>query len=229
MSDFFYKALEKQTGGVDRGSLRRRRTESSQPVNRRGTLYNGSTYGSVNLAALTKGKLDLGRRGGLAVANAIAPTANEGFSYTATDASITWYYDGTNSSSLPKVRLSDKTYIGLTPGSITVSGLTAATDYYFFPFFAINNPCKAVSWVVSSSASGSPSIAFALGNVEATQFQNLQDRIPLSGGGIKGSTAAGGMTGSGSGGGSDGGYTRSGGCPRVGQVVRETGAGGNTY
>lgn len=138
----------------------------------------------------------------------VPPTANtSGFAFTQTAASITWYWDGTNSSKVLVVHRADNTNFTVpTAGSpLTISGLAAATDYYFLPFWNPLNLCN-IGWVQGTL--GSPQIAFTLADtldvVNAQQYliaQQNQTNEPLTTGFMKASTTGGSQPPGGGGGG----------------------------
>lgn len=208
-----------------RGDVRFRRNEGGTPTLRQG----GITTSSSNFSPISNSGIRsrLGQRlidlsgSGLSVAGSIAPTTSEGFGWTFSDTNIHIFFDGTNGSKQQVVRLSDSTQVGLAQGDINVTGLVASTAYYFLPFFAVNNPCKTVSWVIGTA--GSPQIAFTAAALTsaALQAQQLANRIPLASV-IKITTAAPAGSGSGTGGGSvDPTNPTRPGCPRIGQLVVE--------
>jgi len=98
-----------------------------------------------------------------------------------------------------------------TAGSgLTISGLAAATTYYFLPFWNINNLCN-IGWVQGTT--GSPQIAFVVADttdlVNAPFYamqQTLQSNEPLSTGFMTAATTAAGSGGGGAGGGGGGGH-----------------------
>lgn len=126
------------------------------------------------------------------------------FTYTATTTSITWYWDGTNGSTTLTIYRADNTTTGPISGNQTITGLTPATTYNFYPYW--DETAKTFKWVAGGS--GTPAYAQpSAGSAVLVQQQNLRNQIPLSIGGMQASTPAAG-TGGGSGGGGGGG----GGC-----------------
>jgi hypothetical protein len=122
-----------------------------------------------------------------------------GFAFTATSTSITLYWDGTNGSQVIVQRRSDHSRQVIPPGSITVSGLSPSTRYYFLPFWVPANSCQ-VGW--AHGTVGVPAIAFLdSSSLDAIQSQNFQDREPLSGSFMYADTPASGSGGGGTGGG----------------------------
>lgn len=141
-------------------------------------------------------------------AGGVSPNANiSGFAYTSTANSITWYWDGTHSSTVIVIHRSDGTaQVIPTAGSgLTVSGLANTTTYYFLPFWSPNQSCN-VGWVTGTV--GTPQIAFIVTDttsVTSGSFyqlqQTLENREPLTSGYM---TATTGSSGGGGGGGSGG-------------------------
>jgi len=138
----------------------------------------------------------------------VSPSTNRnGFAYTSTDSSITWYWDGTNGSHILVLHRADRTQfvIPVTGSGLTVSGLTASTNYYFLPFWSPLNTCN-VGWVPATH--GTPQIAFVLADttdpINGPNYviqQNYQDREPITSSYMLAATAAGGGSGGGGGGG----------------------------
>lgn len=148
------------------------------------------------------------RHSAIAKKGSIPPSGNtSGFAYTATDNSITWYWDGTNGSHVIVIHRSDGSNFTVpTSGSgLTVSGLSASTTYYFLPFWNTNNVCN-IGWVQGTT--GTPQIAFVVGDttdaVKTQQYamqQQYQGNEALSAGFMTAATAASGGSGGGGGGG----------------------------
>ena len=185
---------------LETGDLRLRRGNFG-PITGPFTRFSNDSIDPVNASInLTKsGVMKLG---------AVPPTVNtNGFAYTATTTSITWYWDGTNGSMPIIIRRADSTMTVVPQGSITITGLSAATDYYFFPFWTPNNRCT-IGFVQGTV--GDPQIAFVLADLNdpnigpaAAGQQALQDREPLTSGAMIGSTPAAGTGGGSAGGGGD--------------------------
>jgi hypothetical protein len=138
----------------------------------------------------------------------LSPAGNtSGFAYTSTANSISWFWDGTNGSTVIVLNRSDGTVQVIpTAGSgLTITGLAGGTTYYFLPYWTPNQGCN-VSWVTGTI--GLPQIAFVLadttsvttGNLFLVQ-QSLQAREQLTGGWMSATT---GSSGGGGGGGSGG-------------------------
>lgn len=157
----------------------------------------------------------------------VAPTTNRsGFAYTATDHSISWFWDNTNGSMRIVLHRADKSVfvIPITGSGLTISGLTASTTYNFLPFWSPLQGCT-VGWVLGTV--GTPQIAFTVANTtdnviapQAIIQQNYQDREPITAGFMSAATAAGG----GSGGGGGGGGGTGGRCVMAGTDIETLGA-----
>lgn len=115
------------------------------------------------------------------------------FSSTTTSITHTW-------TSIPLYRNNGAVdTINASPASgITVSGLTANTQYYFYPYW--DEIQRTLNFTSTSDAVGTPPIAYTAKSVLAAQQQNLATHVPLSNGGYTITTPSSG-TGGGSGGG----------------------------
>lgn len=102
-----------------------------------------------------------------------------GFTFTATTTSVTLYWDGTNSSNLLRIYRDDNTVDGPFSGNQTISGLSANTQYFFYPYF--DETLRTVQFVAITGAVGSPPIAYTATTIKAAQQQLLRGRIPLAG------------------------------------------------
>ena len=150
----------------------------------------------------------------------------QGFAYTATATSITWYWDGTNNSRVPVIQRGDGTRFTVpTSGSgLTVSGLIASTTYYFLPFWNVNSQCN-IGWVEGTQ--GSPQIAFLASDTTDPvngpfylMEQTAQSNEPLSTAYMTAVTPASGSTsGTGAGGGGSGIH----GCVMAGTDIQAVG------
>jgi hypothetical protein len=135
----------------------------------------------------------------------VGPASNTyGFAYVSTTTSITWYWDGTNASRVLVIHRADGSAFTVPTGRITITGLTANTNYYFLPFWNTNNLCN-IGWVQGTV--GAPQIAFVLADisdpVNGPQYlmeQNEQANEALSGGFMLASTPVSGGGGGGGGG-----------------------------
>jgi hypothetical protein len=154
----------------------------------------------VITGALTAGQIDPTKSGVLMKAS-VPPTWSGTFTYVSTTTSLTWTWCGLVS------YCADGTTTAIPNGSLSVTGLTAATNYYFYPYW--DDMASALEWV--SGGAGSPTNAQTAKTNLSAQWQSQQGLIPLSQGAIVATT-----TSSGAGGGSGGG-SRS--CLRSGTMV----------
>lgn len=136
----------------------------------------------------------------------LPPNWTSPFLYASSSTSITWSWSATS------IFRADGSSQPIAPGSITVSGLTASTDYYFFPYWDEN--LLLVAWVLATHGTAPNNIAFLSSELDLTQSQqqNLLSRVALSSTGMVGGTTGATHGGGGSGGGS-------GLCNRIGTKV----------
>ena len=169
-------------------------------------LTDGSTYNRVLATALTSGAIDSTKAGFLAVGGSTVPqivgTVPAIFSYTSTTTtvSISW--------SSFTVFYANNTTATIGSGSQSITGLSASSTYYFYPYLDSSNT---VHFAAVSGGLGSPAILYKPQSPTAAQVINLQSNTALSNGGIQAITPT-----SGGGGGSGGG---SGICLQAGQFV----------
>lgn len=163
-------------------------------------VTDGADFARVSAAALTSNKVDP-TKSGVLMRGSVPPTWSGAFTYISTTSSITWSWSGL------VIYRADGTQTQIANGSLTVSGLAAATTYYFYPYW--DETALAIAWVAGGA--GNPANAQSAKTIAAAQQQGLQGRIPLSAGAIVAAT-----TSSGTGGGSGGG---SGSCVRAGMMV----------
>jgi len=163
-------------------------------------VTDGTDYARVSSGALTSGQIDPSKSGVL-MKGSMPPTWSGSFTYVSTSSSLTWSWSGLS------IYRADATTTTIPNGSVGVTGLTAGTTYYFYPYW--DDTAGAIGWV--AGASGSPGYAQPAKTNSAAQQQALQGRVPLSQGAMIAATTT-----SGTGGGSGGG---SGSCLRAGSVV----------
>ncbi len=163
-------------------------------------ITDGANFARVTADALTSNKIDPAKSGVL-MRGSVPPTWSGAFTYASTTSSITWSWSGLS------ILRADGTNTAVPNGSLAVSGLTAATTYYFYPFW--DDTASALKWVAGGA--GSTANAQTAKTNLAAQQQSLQGLIPLSQGAMVAAT-----TSSGTGGGSGGG---SGSCLRAGTMV----------
>ena len=190
---------------------RLRRLERGEYYLRRGTRVTSSGgFGRPLNSVLTDGRVDP-RSAGFIPQGSTAVTIFPTFTGTATDTAITWNWGGA-------LGHADGTSLIIPASSLTVTGLTPSTTYYFYPFFATLG-CG-IGFVGGDA--GSPRFAHTTTTNAAVLAQSLQDREPLSLGAMFATTRAtpgsDALTGGGSGDGA--GYSGiPGGCPRDSMVV----------
>jgi len=203
-------------------NTRVRRLERGEQYLRAGQLVTPSgKYAGVPTSLLDGNKIDLTSQD-LATKGSIPPFGVSGnFGYSATTTSISIFWDGTNASVKLAIIRADGSAVQVPTGSLTVSGLSAGTQYGFLPFWSVFNNCG-IGWVKGDV--GSPQFAFtsAARTVVNSIQQSYQGREPLSSGFLLISTPAsgtGGGTGTGGGGGGTGGS-----CVRLGTDIQTLGS-----
>jgi hypothetical protein len=198
--------LEKGSQRQQRGQLRPSsgsyvRLPSSALIQNGGYNSNLSPNQAINLSHSTVHKV------GSTPPNSVS--GNFAYVASADGTTITWYWDGSNSSNPIVIHRSDGSNFTVpSAGSgLAVSGLTASTTYYFLPFWNTLSNTN-IGWVPAGL--GSPSIAFTQGNTVGPfanyyiMSQNLQHLEPLSGGFMSAVTGDGSHGGGGGGGGGGG-------------------------
>jgi hypothetical protein len=163
-------------------------------------ITDGADFARVSSAALTSNQIDP-TKAGVLMRGSVPPTWSGSFTYASTTSSINWSWTGLS------ILRADGTTTAVPNGSLAISGLSAATSYFFYPFW--DEATAALKWVGGNA--GSPANALTAKTNAAAQAQSLQGLIPLSQGAIAAAT-----TSSGTGGGSGGG---SGSCLRAGMMV----------
>jgi hypothetical protein len=163
-------------------------------------ITDGSNYARVSSSALTANQIDP-TKSGVLMKGSVPPTWSGAFTYASTTSGITWSWSGLT------IYRADGSTTAVLNGSVAISGLTAGTTYYFYPYW--DDTAGGIVWVAGGV--GAPAYAQSAKTNSAAQQQALQGRIPLSQGAIAAATTT-----SGTGGGSGGG---SGSCLRAGTVV----------
>src|SRR5579863_8614858 len=90
-------------------------------------ITDGANYARVVSGALTSGKIDP-TKSGVLMKGSVPPTWSGSFTYVSTTSSLTWSWTGL------VIFRADGTTTAVPNGSVVVTGLTAATTYYFYPF-----------------------------------------------------------------------------------------------
>lgn len=163
-------------------------------------VTDGTDFARVSADALTSNDVDP-TKAGVLMKGSVPPTWSGAFTYASNTSSITWSW-----SDLAILR-ADGTTTQIANGSLAISGLTAATTYFFYPYW--DETHQALAFVAGGA--GSSVNAQVTKTIAAAQQQALQGRVPLSAGAMSAATTA-----SGAGGGSGGG---SGSCVRGGMNV----------
>ncbi|MGB6483260.1 MAG: Hint domain-containing protein [Candidatus Acidiferrales bacterium] len=163
-------------------------------------VTDGTDFARVSSDALTSNDVDPTKPGVL-MKGSVPPTWSGAFTYASTTSSITWSWSGLT------IFRADGTTTQITNGSLAISSLTAATTYFFYPYW---DEAQLALLFVAGGA-GNPANAQTAKTIAAAQQQALQGRVPLSTGAMTAATTA-----SGTGGGSGGG---SGSCVRAGMNV----------
>lgn len=163
-------------------------------------VTDGANFARVATEALTSGKIDPSKPGVLAKGS-VPPTWSGSFTYVSTTSSLAWSWSGLT------IYRADGSTTAVPNGSVSVTGLSPATTYYFYPYW--DETSSALGWVAGGS--GAPAMAQPAKTNVAAQQQAMQGRVPLSQGAVVAATTA-----SGTGGGSGGG---SGNCLREGTMV----------
>jgi len=112
------------------------------------------------------------------------------FTYTATQNSIHWFWDGTNSSERLILLLVDNTQKVIPAGNIVISGLSSSTVYKFMPFWSIHENNCSLGWVIGDN--GKPQIAHTSVSAQSERLWHLESREPLADSPISATTLAGG-------------------------------------
>jgi len=165
-------------------------------------ITDGADFARVSTNALTSNDVDPSKSGVLAKGS-VPPTWSGAFTYASTPTSLTWSWSALT------IYRADGSTTPIPDNSLAITGLTAGTTYYFYPYW--DESVSALNWVAGGS--GAPANAQTAKTNTAAQQQSLRSRIPLSQGAMIAATPS-----SGSGGGSGGG---SGNCLRAGMVVIE--------
>lgn len=125
-------------------------------------ITEGNDFARVSTDALTSNEIDLSESGVL-TRGSVPPRRNASFTYASTPATITWLW-----SSLTIYR-ADGNNTPVSNGSLAVTGLTARTTYFLYPYWV--EPTAALNWVADGT--GSPANAQTAKTNAAAQQQSL--------------------------------------------------------
>src|ERR1700690_4166188 len=192
-SSHLYESLKRLLTGVNA-------IGATDKLNLDSAITDGTDFARVSSDALSSNAIDPSKSGVLA-RGSVPPTWNASFGYASTPTTITWSW-----TSLTIYR-ADGTTTPIPSASLAITGLTAGTTYFFYPYW--DESAAQLNWVAGGA--GSPANAQTAKTNVAAQQQSLQARIPLSQGAMIAATPT-----TGSGGGSGGG---SGNCLRYGMMV----------
>jgi hypothetical protein len=159
---------------------------SGSTFNTGGTLYHDARFTNLLFCEATDGSV-----GQILAKGSVPPNLSGSMSYSATDTSITWSWSGL------QLWRADGVITSIPDDSVAVTGLTASTTYFFYPY--LDEVLGTVQFVAGGS--GSPAIAQTARSNALAQTQNLFAHVPLSNGGMTAGTAASGGSGGGGGGG----------------------------
>jgi len=112
--------------------------------------------------------------------------------YTSTTSSITWSWTWL------VINLADGTTTSVPNNSQAITGLSANTTYFFYPYW--DEPTQTLEWIAGGT--GTPAYAQSAATPALFAQQNYRNRVALSNGGMSAHTPS---SGSGSGSGSNGG------------------------
>lgn len=147
-------------------------------------IPDGSAFGRVDNTALTTNFVDPSK-GGVLKKGSLSPNWSGQMNYASDASSITWSW-----SSLTLYK-ADNTTVSIGTGSLVITGLSAVTTYYFYPYY--NENTLALEWVVGGVGSSSAGAIAQIAPTSAlAQTQGLAHHAVLSGGGIAGATTSGG-------------------------------------
>jgi len=147
-------------------------------------MNGGSAVGlhqPVNQNALTDGQLDPSKPGFLQKGSNVPTFVTVAFTFNATTTTLTISWPATalrRGSKQPIYNISSDTAIPA--GSISITGLTAGTTYYYYPYWS--EAASMVGWAGAGNATsaGSPAIAQTLQTDFVLQQQSYQGFVPLN-------------------------------------------------
>lgn len=148
---------------------------------------------SFSPVGMGKGAVDLNTGSILSITGSAVVSYSGSFSYTATTSSIAWSWSGL------QIFRADGSVTNIPNSSQTITGLSASTTYFFYPYW--DEVLQVVAWVAAGGV-GTPSYAHTAKTNALAQAQALSNQCPLSAVAMSAATTAsggGGGTGGGSG------------------------------
>jgi len=146
-------------------------------------LSTGSAVGihqPVSQNALTNGLLDPSKAGFLQFGSNVPTFITVAFTFNATSTTaltISWSATALRRANRTLTNSSDT---AIPAGSISITGLTAATTYWYYPFWS--EAAKVVGWAGAGNATsaGSPAIAQTAQSDAVLQAQSFQGFVPMN-------------------------------------------------
>src|SRR6266404_3233662 len=136
------------------------------------------------------------------IQGSILPIVVGKLAYTSNGTSITWFWDGTNGSSLLLLLWPDGSQTQVPPASLAITALAGSTTYIFYPYF--DTVYGGIGFAAVAGGLGTPGVAYAASSTLAAAVTSLDTHAPISAVPLTAATTGGGA-GGGSGGGSGGG------------------------
>lgn len=136
-------------------------------------------FARVTSTALTANQVDPTKVGVLSLGSR-PQSITTPLTVVATTTTLTFYWDGTNGSVVLRLYRDNvgATVSGPYSGHQAVTGLTANTTYFVYPYFDEN--LQTVVFPAVAGGVGTPAIAYTAVNTLAAQQQILQHRVPLA-------------------------------------------------
>ena len=126
-------------------------------------ITDGANFARVSSAALTSNQIDPTKTGVL-MRGSVPPTWSGSFTYASTTSSIAWSWSGLS------ISRADGTTTAVPNGSLAVTGLSAATSYFFYPFW--DESASELKWVAGNA--GSPANALTAKTNAAAQQHRVE-------------------------------------------------------
>lgn len=152
---------------------------------------------AVNTSGLESSKTSAQSGAITSSTGSVPPSWNTNFGYDSPipGTSLTIYWDGTHSSTQITIYRADGTTTGPLSGSQTITGLTASTLYYFYPYYDESS----ATLTFATGGTGTPAIAFTAPSFTAAQSAGLRGHVSLANSALQATTGSGGGGSSGGG------------------------------